>query len=195
MMTWCEMEGLREPNSNPCHRIKRFPERSRQRFLSDAELDRLGSLLSDLEETGQERPTVIAAIRLLLLTGMRLGEVLGLEWRFVDLQRGLIALPDSKTGQKAVFLNDAAIAVLSNVQRVRGNPYVFVGAQEGGHLINLQKPWTRIRERAGLEDVRIPDDGLSFQVRDQSGLRSEPKFVKSTLGSVENQRIPLLCEQ
>ncbi|MBU1212819.1 MAG: tyrosine-type recombinase/integrase [Alphaproteobacteria bacterium] len=162
LMNWCEIEGLREPNSNPCRHIKKYREASRQRFLSDDELDRLGHVLKDLSERQTESPYVIAAIRLLLLTGARLGEILTLEWRFIDLQRGLISLPDSKTGQKAVFLNEAAVDLLRTLSAVPGNPYVLVGAREGGHLVNLQKPWRRIRRLARLEDVRIHDLRHSF---------------------------------
>ncbi|MBU2580254.1 MAG: response regulator [Alphaproteobacteria bacterium] len=75
---------------------------------------------------------------------------------------GLIALPDSKTGQKAVFLNEAAVELLRSLPRVPGNPYVLVGAREGGHIINLQKPWRRIRKLADIEDVRIHDLRHSF---------------------------------
>lgn len=162
LMSWCEIEGLRKPNTNPCRLITKYREVSRQRFLQDEELDRLGQVLHQLESQGEENPYVIGAIRLLLLTGMRLGEVLSLEWRFIDLQRGLIALPDSKTGQKAVFLNPAAREVLIGIPRVPDNPYVIVGHREGQHLINLQKPWRRIRALARLDDVRIHDLRHSF---------------------------------
>ena len=99
---------------------------------------------------------------MLLLTGARLGEVLPLEWRHVDLQRGHIALPDSKTGQKIIFLNETAIQLLARLPRADGNPYVFVGLRPGGHIINLQKPWRRIRTLADIEDVRIHDLRHSF---------------------------------
>ena len=162
MMSWCEEEGLRPRGSNPCRQIRKYREATRQRFLSDEELERLGSVLQELERSGQESLFAIAAVRLLLLTGARLGEILNLEWRFVDLQRGLLALPDSKTGQKAIFLNEAAIELLRHLPREAANPFVIAGARPGSHLINLQKPWRRIRERADLGDVRIHDLRHSF---------------------------------
>lgn len=162
LMSWCEVEGLRDPNSNPCRQIKKYREASRQRFLSDDELDRLGGVLKDLTDQQAESPYVIAAIRLLLLTGARLGEILTLEWRYIDLQRGLISLPESKTGQKAVFLNEAAVELLRVLRRVPDNPHVIVGARPGGRLINLQKPWRRIRKLASIDDVRIHDLRHSF---------------------------------
>ena len=162
MMSWCEEEGLRARGTNPCRQIRKYREVARQRFLSDEELERLGRVLQELEQAGEESPYAIAAIRLLLLTGARLGEILSLEWRFVDLQRGLLALPDSKTGQKAIFLNEAAVNLLLLLPRETANPFVIVGARPSSHLINLQKPWRRIRERAGLGDVRIHDLRHSF---------------------------------
>lgn len=162
LMSWCEMEGHREINSNPCRLIKKYRENARQRFLTDAELDRLGGVLSDLEEGQEETVFVTGAIRMLLLTGARLGEILPLEWRHVDLQRGHITLPDSKTGQKIIFLNATSLELLGRLPRVDGNPYVFVGHRPGGHIINLQKPWRRIRALAAIEDVRIHDLRHSF---------------------------------
>jgi len=119
-------------------------------------------VLQEAEEQGSESPYVIAAIRLLLLTGARLSEVLTLEWRYVDLARGLLFLPDSKTGQRPVFLNSGAIEVLQQLPRQPDNPYVIAGAGQGRHLVNLQKPWRRIRARAGIEDVRLHDLRHSF---------------------------------
>jgi len=75
----------------------------------------------------------------------------------VDLERGLLLLPDSKTGRKVIVLNEDARKVLQELPPQKGNPYVICGHKKGQHLVNLQKPWRRIRKRAGLEDVRIHD--------------------------------------
>ncbi len=162
MMNWAEMKGLRPENSNPCRLVQKYRENKRQRFLAKEEVAKLGSVLDHLEADGSESPYVIAAIRLLLLTGARLSEILTLEWRFVDLQRAIIFLPDSKTGQKPIFLNNAAQDLLINLPRIDGNPYVIVGEVEGGHLINLQKPWRRIRKHVDIDDVRLHDLRHSF---------------------------------
>ncbi|MEO1283060.1 MAG: site-specific integrase [Pseudomonadota bacterium] len=162
MMNWAEAHGIRERNTNPCSSIKHFREVARQRYLRTEELQRLGVTLDHLEASEHESPFVIAAVRLLLLTGARLNEILTLEWRYVDLERGLLLLPDSKTGQKTIYLNAAAINVLHQLPRVVGNPYVIVGKKVGAHLINLQKPWRRIRSLAELPDVRIHDLRHSF---------------------------------
>ncbi len=155
-MNWAETKGLRPQFSNPVRGIRRYPENHRERFLSTEELERLGEALDEeLHEHGDIYG--VAAIRLLILTGARLSEILTLRWEYVDLKRGLLLLPDSKTGKKAIVLNTAARKVLEELPRLHGNPHVICGHREGSHLVNLQKPWRRIRKRAGIEDVRIHD--------------------------------------
>lgn len=161
-MNWAEEHGLRPENSNPCRRVKKYAAVKRERYLTGEEFARLGAELDRVDAEGEDSPFVTAALRLLILTGARLNEVLTLQWSFVDLQRGLLFLPDSKTGQKTIRLSAAAIDILKALPRMTGNPYVLPGRREGQHLINLQKPWRRIRENAGIPDVRIHDLRHSF---------------------------------
>lgn len=162
LMTWAAQQGFRTDATNPCRGITKYRPNKLERYLSSTEFARLGQVLDQLERDGEEGPFVLAAIRLLLLTGARLNEILTLEWAFVDLERDVLRLPDSKTGRKTIRLGPAAAAVLRDLPRVKGNPFVIVGRREGANLINLQKPWRRIRELAGLEDVRIHDLRHSF---------------------------------
>lgn len=162
LMGWAEEHGYRPEQSNPCRAIKKFPEAKRQRYLTREEFARLGRVLAQIEEDGTENPFVLAAIKLLLLTGARLGEILTLQWSYVDIERGFLLLPDSKTGQKHIRLGTAALEVLSRVPRVQGNPYVIVGRFDRERLINLQKPWRRIRALARIADVRLHDLRHSF---------------------------------
>ncbi len=129
---------------------------------SEAELSRLGEALAAGVREGTETMFMIAAIRLLLFTGARLGEILGLRWDYVDIERACLRLPDSKTGQKVLYLNAPALEVLAALPRVEANPYVICGKREGAHLVNLEKPWRRIRARATLDDVRLHDLRHSF---------------------------------
>ncbi len=156
LMNWAEMKGLRPQNSNPVRGIRKYPESHRERFLSAEELQRLGDALdAELREHGDIY--AVAAIRLLIFSGARLSEITTLRWEYVDLERGLLLLPDSKTGKKAIVLNAAARKVLEELPRLAGNPYVICGHKEGQPLVNLHKPWGRIRKRAGLDDVRLHD--------------------------------------
>lgn len=162
MFNLAERWGLREDGTNPVRHVEKYKENRVERYLSAAEFERLGSVLAELETNGAENPYVIAAIRLLLFTGARLNEILSLKWDYVDLERAEIRLPDSKTGEKRLYLNSVSREILGLLPRLEGNPYVVVGQREGAHLVNLRKPWYRIRSLAGIKDVRIHDLRHSF---------------------------------
>jgi integrase len=156
-MSWAAKRGLLPSEPNPCRGIDRYKENKRERFLSAAELSRLGEALRDAEREKTLSPYAIAAIRLLLLTGARLSEILTIKWDYVDPDNRQLRLPRSKTGQKSIYLTSAVADILRSLPRVQGNPFVVVGEQPGAHLVNVQKPWDRIRAHAGLEDVRLHD--------------------------------------
>jgi integrase len=157
MCALAEQWGLRDPGSNPVKGIERFRERRRERHLQPAELERLGEVLRQVELERTESPSSVALVRLLLLTGARLGEVLGLRWERIDWQAGSVRLADSKTGPKTLYLSDAARVVLALLPRVVDNPWCLPGRVHGRPLVNPQKPWRRIRAAAGLDDVRLHD--------------------------------------
>lgn len=103
---------------------------------------------------------MVAAVRLLLLTGARLNEVLGAQWDWIDWERRVLKLPDSETGAKPIFLSAPALEVLENLRALptsQGSRYIIHGRVKGRPLINLAKPWTRICDRAGLREVRLHD--------------------------------------
>jgi integrase len=157
MMNLAEKWGLRPDGSNPCRHVDKYGETKRERFLSADELARLGDVLAEAERTATELPGAIAAVRLLALTGCRVSEIVTLRWQDVDLAAACLRLPDSKTGAKTVHLNAPALAVLAAIERDPGSPWVIRGGKPGARLINLQKPWRRIRANAGLENVRLHD--------------------------------------
>lgn len=119
-------------------------------------------MLREAENNGSEPANVISAIRLLLLTGCRLSEILTLKWEYIDIEHCRINFPDSKTGKKTIYISPLAIKIIQNLERKENNPYVIYGLVEGAHLVNLQKAWKRIRKLAGLDDVRIHDLRHSF---------------------------------
>jgi integrase len=155
-----EVWGERPPGSNPCRYVEKFGERKRERFLSADELTRLADSLGHAE--GKEPPSAIAAIRLLILTGCRLSEILSLRWEWIDFERGCLMLPDSKTGAKTVPLGAPALGTLAELPRQEGSPYVLPAERGDGHFVGIQRPWQRVRGAAGLDDVRIHDLRHSF---------------------------------
>ncbi|MQX37613.1 tyrosine-type recombinase/integrase [Roseospira navarrensis] len=162
MFNLAEVWGLRPDGSNPCLHVKRFPEQKRERFLSPEEYAALGRTLRDVEKNGSETQSAINAVRLLMLTGCRLGEIMTLKWDYVNLSARELRLPDSKTGAKVVHFGETVARVLEGIERIDGNPWVITGRKEGGRLTDLQHPWRRIRAQAGLDDVRLHDLRHSF---------------------------------
>jgi integrase len=162
MFNLAERWGLRPDATNPCRHVEKYKEAKRERFLSPEELARLGSALAELEQEGLELPSTITAVRLLILTGCRREEVLGLKWEHVDLATASLRLPDSKTGAKTVYLNQPALEVLAQAPRLEGNPFVCPGLKPGEHLVGLPKAWGRIQKRADVEGVRLHDLRHSF---------------------------------
>ena len=160
MFALAEIWGLRPDGSNPCRHVKRYKESKRERFLSPEETERLGEVLAEAES---EMPSAVAAFRLLLLTGCRLSEIQFLRWEYV--RDDCIELPDAKTGGRIVPLGPEARAVLAALPREEDNPWVIRGRLPGSHITDLQRPWRRIRARAGLEDVRIHDLRHSYASR------------------------------
>ena len=162
MFNLAEKWGLRPDGSNPCRHVDKFRETKRERYLTTEELSRLGETLTKVETEGKELPSVITAIRLLIFTGARLSEILELRWEHVDFTIGSLRLPDSKTGAKIIPLGSVALEILKNTPRHAENPYVCPGYRRGSHLVNLSKPWGRIRDKAGIPDVRLHDLRHSF---------------------------------
>lgn len=175
---------------NPAKGIDRFRESGRERYLSPAELSALGATLRLAETAGlpwkidpskktkhlakpENRqalvdPSAVAAIRLLLLTGCRLREILHLRWDDVDVNRGVAVLQDSKVGRRSLILGRAAIDLLATLPRT--SAYVIpgtprrdaTGAAVDAPRADLKKPWARVQTHAGLAGVRLHDLRHSF---------------------------------
>jgi integrase len=148
--------GLRAPGSNPASGIKMYRERSRERFLSEAEMNAAAGAIARIEQEGKIGTFGAAGLRLALFTGARSGEIAAMQWDHIDWQRRIVRLPDSKTNEaRTIHLSDAAVEVLKGVPRV--GPYVIAGASTKGSYKNLSRAWTVARVYAGLEDVRLHD--------------------------------------
>jgi integrase len=133
-----------------------------ERFLSEEEIARLAVALTT-ESSRTENPYPAAAIRLLLLTGGRRGEILGLQWQHVDIEQRCLRLPDSKTGAKVVYLNPPALEALVRLPRVEGNPYVqasqFLPIGTGLALDSVQQIYRPLSvERSAVQELwRLPN--------------------------------------
>ena len=144
--------------TNPCRHISKFREKARQRFLTIDEIARAraasAKLLADKEITAH----AASILELLLLTGARSGELASAKWEWVQWDLQIIALPDSKSGAKTIYLSRAAVEVLREQHaRSKDQAYIFPGRTAGKHIHNLRKPWARICKEAVLQGVRVHD--------------------------------------
>ena len=165
MLNRAEAWGLAPAGSNPCRFVAKYRRRKLERFLTQEEFRRLGKVVAKLEAEGRFPVHAAAALRLLMLTGCRISEVLTLRWEDVHLEASEIRLRDSKTGPRVVPLSPAAARVLAGLPRAADNPWVIAGRRPGTRIPHLTYYWYRVRERAGLEDVRIHDLRHSFASR------------------------------
>jgi integrase len=186
-------------DDNPATGIKPFPEKRREWFFGLEELKAIGKWLADAEREDQEPPGFVLATRLMLLTGMRLGEVATAHWSDVDLSANLIRLRDAKSGARTVPLNSQAVAFLANAQQ-RGS-YVC-GLNAGNDVMtrfDYHAFWRRLTKAIGLTNARPHDcrhtvatlgamaGGTAFTLRDLLG----HKTVAVTAGYVARTVDPL----
>jgi integrase len=176
MMNLAEVWGMRPDGTNPCRHVKKYKEVKRERFLSEAEFIRLGSALDSAErhqlenEKGERvwvNPAAVLAIRLLIFTGARQSEILGLKWDQLDFEQGRAYLPDTKTGGRFLYFPAPALQLLASLDRHENAAYVVPGgafheADGSRPLVNLKDAWARICKAAELKDVRLHDLRHSF---------------------------------
>ena len=141
-------------DSNPAEGIGKYPEKSRKRWVNPEEVKRLAEAID-----GESSIYVRAAIWLYLLTGVRKNELLGINRKEdIDWDRRILTLPKTKAGEEQyVALSAPAVAIMQALPALPKNPYLLPGAKSGRHLVNIDKPWRRIRKAAGMEDVHIHD--------------------------------------
>ena len=166
--------------NNPARGVKKAPVRKVERFLSETEIARLAEAL-DTEARRSANPYPPAAIKLLLLTGCRKGEITNLRWEHVDFERECLRLPDSKTGAKVVYLNAPARALLQELPHFADNSRVIPGMRADSASAAIENVWSSVRKAAGLADVRLHDLRHSFASVGAAGGLSLP-IIGALLG-------------
>jgi integrase len=158
--------GWRPAGSNPARGVKAHPERQRRRYASAEELTRLRAALQQWEAQGPlaMRWRFAQLVRLLLLTGARLREVMCAEWSEIDWARGVLRVPAErgKTGASEVQLSDRALAILEELRSKIGeqlpeNRWVIPGETGEKPLVGYRKLWLALLQEAGVSDLRIHD--------------------------------------
>ena len=173
--------------ANPTRGVKRNRRTPLTRFLSRDEITRLHRVLDRHAERGGESPKQADIIRLLLLTGCRKSEIVGLRWS--EVRGNALELGDSKTGPRSVPLNSPARHILERQLR-SGSEFVFPSSRHPSrprhHDIEL---WYRVRREAGIEDVRLHD--LRHTHASHAVMNGVPVPVVSRLLGHSNVRMTL----
>lgn len=143
-----------EDHVNAARDIDRFKEQKRDRWITHEELPHLTEAIN-----AEPNETARNALWLYLLTGARKSELLKARWDDVDEARAELRMPDTKAGRTHyVPLGGPALALLRDMPRHPGNPFVLPGAKPGAHLVNVSKPWNRVRTAATLARWReVPE--------------------------------------
>jgi integrase len=157
-MTATILEYARKPlnliKENPARGVKKPPDRRQRRFLTIEEIALLGRAIWESEGQGGNA-VASAAIRLLLLTGLRRMECLALQRAWVDGGAGCIRFEETKSGAQLRPIGKKAVQLI-NAQPVSvESPWVFPASHGDGHLIGLPKILARICARAGLKGVTV----------------------------------------
>lgn len=160
MFNLMERWGYRPKSSNPCDGIIKYKENYRIRYLSKQEIKNFVKQIIRLEKKEPLRVYSITAIKLLLLTGARKNEILTCKWQYIDFDRRIINLPDSKTGPKTIYLNSKAIKILKTLQKRPEqslSPYIIKNKDFTYHLMDIKKTWIKLLENTGISNFRVHD--------------------------------------
>jgi integrase len=142
-----------EGHPNPARDIDRFKEEKRDRWVTSDELPRLAQAINE-----EQNESARCALWMYLLTGARKSELLKARWMDIDWTRAELRLPETKAGRvHYIPLSGPALTLLQAMQRDEDNPFIFPGKIQGAALVNISKPWHRVRTAAGVADVRLHD--------------------------------------
>jgi integrase len=138
---------------NPAARVKFFKKTKREQFLAPDELRRVNAAL--MKEPNEYWRAYFPLVRML---GPRRGELLAAKWKYIDLQQKTWHLPMTKAERSHLLpLPEQAAPILESLPSCGNSEWVFPGAGKTGHLVEAKSAWQRIRNRAGVSDVRIHD--------------------------------------
>ena len=195
----------RAQNSNPAQGVERAREEARDRALSVAELKARAKALTDAE---QRHPAPVAAVRFAAVTGLRIGEILGVQWDHIQFETGRLLLPTTKTGRRMHDLPPAAFDILSALSRI--NKWCFTSVRDSAVTYRtVRTVFATAARAAGLSDARLHDLRRTFMtsatrtgigtdvLRDLLGHRTTAmadRYIRSLENSVRDARVHMGTE-
>ena len=173
----------REEFTNPCRKITKKPEEQRRRYMRPDEVRNLGKKLKKWDDSLSRCEVVFAGlVRLLMFTGARRNEIMTAKWDYVDWHRGILDLPDSKTGAKEIVLPTEAIFILKRLKTKQVNDWIIPGRYGKAHLVSPKKMWKRLCEEAGIKNLRMHDLRHTFASTAMSAAQGTLPQVGALLG-------------
>jgi integrase len=186
---------------NPAARVQAFKERSRDRWVTPAEMP---ALVAAIE--AEPNLYIRAAFKLYLLTGLRRAELLNLRWKDVDFDRRELRLDDTKAGRSHVVpLSAPALEILKELPRQLGNAYLFPGTPrrpkdgtkdqrpKAGPLVNIGKPWQRIQARVWL--AGNPDKAAELRARAEAEVQRRSKHAEKSEAAADSRLLALAAQE
>jgi integrase len=164
MFSWAIWREILE--TNPCYKVQKLRDNRRDRSITTEEAKKLWTVLDEAQAAWVIAPHYANIIRLIMLTGARRNEITELNWSEVDIERSRLVLPPIRTKMgsqnksRTIILSEQARAILEYLPRL--GPYVFMSQISGKPVLGVNKAWLKVRELAGLSDVRLHDLRHSF---------------------------------
>ena len=171
-------------SENPARGVRRFPDNKRWRFLSLDELAALGEAMREGTANGANC-TGVAAVRMLLLTGCRRNEVLGLPWAWLDTKARCIRFADTKSGAQLRPIGATAAKQMAAQSRHKTSKWIFPADRGDGHFVGLPRVLARLCARAGLKDVTVHTLRHSF-----AAMAAELGFSELTIAGLLGHSVP-----
>ena len=156
MFNLAEVWGYRPDGTNPCRHVPMFPAGKSTHLISDEDMGKLFRQLDKIEAEGLENYVIPLAIRLQFEFAGRRGEIVSLEWEWIDLENRRVVWPDSKTGGMSKPISEEAYRLLSTAPRPEGNPYVLPSPRHPGQPLTTGEyygGWSRALKAAGATHV------------------------------------------
>ena len=177
-------KSLKLIKENPARDVKKPPDRKQRRFLTVEEMAKIGQAIRESQAEGGNA-TALAAIRLLLLTGLRRMECLALRRAWVDGRAGCIRFEDTKSGPQLRPIGREAVKLIEAQPAGEGGPWVFPASHGDGHMVGLPKVLARICAQAGLEGVTVHMLRHSF-----AATAAEMGFSELTIAGLLGHSVP-----
>ncbi|HAT9314954.1 TPA: tyrosine-type recombinase/integrase [Legionella pneumophila subsp. pneumophila] len=160
-------------------------EKPRERFLTQEEIKTLWDFLDSKES--KISPTIRCAIKIILLTGIRIGEISQAQWNEVDFEHSLWTIPPTHNKNNMtmqIHLSSLCKSLFKQLFATRNSQYVIANIRTGEPLSEkaITKAVSRIQERVGIPHWTPHDLRRTFATQLGQTLQVDPVVIEKCLG-------------